>query len=431
MADACCPWANPGALQKSTTRTPAAHRSPLICAPSEPPAQDTNTLCTADTNPTPLNLPNLSRILVGYDAGMPSLTGSVTAFFLYDVGSAIDLQRIRSLIAETVPARLAPKPTTPPYIQYAQPPIAIDGAAVETPDVNGFHVRFKAFDYGVISVALTAGIQSTWADLLQQGLAWHDDAPLAASAERLCRALVGRLGDAVLGVRREFLSEDYFVLSVTGMDDADSADVLLALHGAELAQLLRGEREPLSAQERDEVLRHRLSYLTNDLVVPTWNGAFVYDTEAGAQAALEILEFANSQLLEFRYYDGLLDAELAGIYGQLQGSGWRQSWFGRRYARAAQQVHSLFIDVNELTDKTENALKIAGDVYAARLFGLAAARLGLAQWKGSVREKLETLDDIYRFAVEQTAMARGEFLELTIVLILVLELVLLLTGIMQ
>ena len=88
-------------------------------------------------------------------------------------------------------------------------------------------------------------------------------------------------------------------------------------------------------------------------------------------------------------------------------------------------MHALFIDVNELTDKTENALKIAGDVYAARLFALAAARLGLDQWKANVREKLKTLDDIYRFAVEHTSMARGEFLEAIVVILILLELVLL------
>ena len=47
-----------------------------------------------------------------------------------------------------------------------------------------------------------------------------------------------------------------------------------------------------------------------------------------------------------------------------------------------------------------------------------------------MREKLETLDDIYRFAVEQTSMARCELLEL-IVLILILELVLFFAGIMR
>ena len=132
----------------------------------------------------------------------------------------------------------------------------------------------------------------------------------------------------------------------------------------------------------------------------------------------------NSQLLEFRYYDQLLDAELSRVYAGLQRGGWRQTAIGRRYTRAARQVHSLFIDVNELTDRAENALKIAGDVYAARVFGMTAARLGLDQWKANVREKLKTVDDIYRFAVERTAIARGEFLELTVVILILLEIVL-------
>ena len=217
---------------------------------------------------------------------------------------------------------------------------------------------------------------------------------------------------------------------MTDGSQASAAD-LLAAHGAEVAQLLRGEREPLSEPERAEVLRHRLSYFATDLIVPTWNAAFVYDTEDATRAVLDIIEFANSQLLEFRYYDQLLDAQLERIYPQLQQAGGLQSWFGRRLTRAARQLHTLFIEVNEVTDKTENALKIAGDVYTARLFTLVAARLGLDDWKGSVREKLKTLDDIYRFAVEQTAMARGELLELTIVLILVLELVLFFLGIMR
>src|SRR5205823_11494339 len=124
------------------------------------------------------------------------------------------------------------------------------------------------------------------------------------------------------------------------------------------------------------------------------------DTPTGAQAALEILEFANSQLLEFRYYDELLDDQLALIYARLQRPQWFESWIGARYRRAARQVHSLFIDINELTDRTENALKFVGDIYAARLFSLVTGRLGLDRWKAKVQEKLKTLDDIYRFAVE-------------------------------
>ena len=70
-------------------------------------------------------------------------------------------------------------------------------------------------------------------------------------------------------------------------------------------------------------------------------------------------------------------------------------------------------------------------MYAARLLAITGARLGLDQWKAAVKEKLQTLDDIYRFAVEQTSMTRGELLELAIVAILVLELVLFFAGVMK
>jgi hypothetical protein len=357
-------------------------------------------------------------------------SGSLTAFFLFDVGEAINLDRVRAEIGPASEVRLAPKSSTPPYVQYQQPPLAIDGGVLG-PELGGFRVRFKVFDYGVISVAFSEPLPHTWQELLARGLQCQEDGRLAGEAERRCRELLGRLAPAVTAARQHYLAEDYFVFAVTALDASPTAEHVVDRHGDTIARLLRVEREPLSRQEREEVLRHRISYLENDLVIPAWNAAFVYDTEVGANAALEILEFANSQLLEFRYYDQLLDAQLAGIYAQLQEPGWFKGWAGRRYTRAAQRVHALFIDVNELTDRTENALKIAGDVYAARLFGLAAARLGLDQWKANVKEKLQTLDDIYRFAVEQTGMARGEFLELTIVLILVFELVLFFMGLME
>ena len=354
---------------------------------------------------------------------MPS--GYVTVFYLFDIGNAIDLKRVTEQIDASTTTRLSTKPPSPIYLQYQQPPVVIEAAAIGAGEVEGFRARLKVFDYGVVSVALSRPLPESWEELLDAGLRWHDNAVLASGAERLCRELLSRVEHAVERPRAAFLSEDYLVFTLLTDAAAEPAETLVASQGTLIAQLLRGEREPLSAQEREEVLRHRISYYTNDVVIATWSSALVYDTHAGASGVLEILEFANSQLLEFRYYDQLLDSELARIYARLQSDNWRRTLIPRRHARAARQVHSLFIDVNELTDKTENALKIAGDVYVARIFGLTAARLGLDQWKANVREKLETVDDIYRFAIERTSMARGEFLELLVVLLILFEIVLL------
>ena len=359
------------------------------------------------------------------------VSGHITAFFLFDVAEAIDLGGLQRELGGGVVSRLAPKPTTPPYVQYRQPPITIDGHIIDMAEADGFAVRFKAFDYGVISVALTRPVTGPWDEWVAWGRSCYENTALPRAAEHLARTLVSRIATAITSVRPDFLTEDYLVFTATELDQPVSSESLIASHGGVIAQMLRGERSALSAEERDEVLRHRISYFADDLVIPSWNSAFIRDTESGAAAAIEILEFANSQLLEFRYYDELLDAELERIYPQLQRDGWLYNWVARRYVRAARQVHSLFIDVTELTDRTENALKIVGDIYAARLFALAAARIGLNQWKASVQEKLRTLADIYRFAVEQTSMARGEVLEITVVVILVIELVLFLAGVLH
>jgi hypothetical protein len=364
---------------------------------------------------------------------MSSIRSSqIHAFYLFDVCETVRLADVSSLIgAPTVAARLASKSATPAYVQYEKPPVSFDGELVGIGDVAGFRPRFRIYEYGVVSIALTRAFAGSWSELVTVGQELIENDELSLVAEKQVRAVLTRLANALVDPRPELLSEDYLVIAVHELDRPLSASQLVAEHGDEIAAVLRGERQPLSAQERRSVLKHRLSYLADDLVVAAWNAALVYDSPAGAAPALEILEFANSQLLEFRYYDQLLDQQLGSIYSALQHPRWVDQWIGSRYARAARQVHSLFIDVNELTDRTENALKFIGDIYAVRLFALVAGRLGLDTWKANVQSKLKTVDDIYRFATEQSSVARGNFLELTIVLILILEFVLLMLGVMS
>jgi len=359
------------------------------------------------------------------------LQARITLLYLYDVADAVALDRLAGVLGEVKRERPdSPKSPNPPSAHYQQPPVAFAGHAVGAPTLDGSDARVRLYDYGVVSLAFDRPFSGTWAELLALGPTLIDNAALDAQAEACCRAIVSRLADALQRRRQVFLSEDYAVFAVMPLPGV-TAEQLVAEHGADIARLLRGEAGPLSAQEVEEVLRHRLSYLADDLVVPTWNAAFVYDAEAGADAVVEIMEYGNSQLLQYRYYDQLLDTELARLYDQLQAHRQRYLLGARRYTTSARQVHSLTIDVRELLDRTENALKFVGDIYAARLFALIGARLGLERWKGHVREKLHTLDEIYHFAVEQSGIARGEFLELTIIAILVLELILFFLGIMK
>ena len=356
--------------------------------------------------------------------------GQIVLFYLFDVANTIDLQVISRLIGGATAAKLLPKQATPPYIQYDKPPLSFDGEVVGLHEVDGFKARIRLYDYGVVSIALTRPFSGSWGDLVGLGQTLIESDELEQRAEAMCQTIVERTRAALIGLRATYVEEDYLVYVVNELDAhrhrrttarrarrPDRGDA--ARRTAEIERsgedddspspdLIPGRRSRHPDVERRVRLRHA----------------------AGAQAALEIVEFANSQLLEYRYYDQRLDDELASIYARLQQPGWFDQWRGSRYTRAARQVHSLFIEVNEVTDRTENALKFIGDIYAARLFWLVAERLGLSTWKADIETKLKTLDDIYRFAVEQGAMSRGQFLELTIVLILVLELVLFFMGIM-
>jgi len=356
-------------------------------------------------------------------AAVPVLSGSLHAFYLFEVSESTDLSEVGRQLGETaVPATLHDKAAGPPEVRYIQAPIVAPGEALALGEIGGFRARVKFYDYGVVSIRLSRPFEGSWDDLVRQGQELIENDPLEDSATAACHRVVERVRAALKGVRASFLREDYLALVVHADGGAASGDAILERHGSEIAQMLRGERQPLSLQERDEVLRHRFSYFADDLVVPAYNAAFVYDTVAAAASTLEMLEFVNSQLLEFRYHDEVLESELTQIYAGLQERrGVVDRLIGRRSNRAARRLHALYIDVNELTDRLENAVKLVGDLYLARLSGLAAARLGLDHWKRNVEEKLKTLNDIYRFAIEQTGMAQANLLEFVIVLILVIE----------
>jgi hypothetical protein len=138
------------------------------------------------------------------------------------------------------------------------------------------------------------------------------------------------------------------------------------------------------------------------------------------------LEYANSQLLEFRHYDELLTEELERVYKLVdEGTGVFAQW---RLARSATQLHTVLLDVAELTEHSDNAIKFLSDMFAARLYRLAAQKVGVPDYKDLVTRKIHTAEELYRFMVDQFNQSRAFILELTVVIILVIELVYLFKG---
>jgi len=219
----------------------------------------------------------------------------------------------------------------------------------------------------------------------------------------------------------QYLNEDYFVFFMREVAGNPSAAQLLSACGQQIAQVVRGESAALAESERTEVLQSAMSYYPNDLVVVGWNAAFVYDSIAGAETVMQLLEYSNSQLLEFRHYDDLLTRELEAVYDSL---GRRASVINRwRLPQEASRLQTVLLEVGELTERVDNAIKFLSDMFAARLYRLAATKVGVTDYKNLVREKLRTSGELYRFLIDQFHQSRNFVLELAIVVILVVELI--------
>jgi hypothetical protein len=156
-----------------------------------------------------------------------------------------------------------------------------------------------------------------------------------------------------------------------------STDRLIADCGRSIAQIVRGETTPLSDGETSEVLNSRLAYYPNDLLVAGWTAALVYDTTAGAASTIQLPAYADSQLLEFRHYDHVLTVLLAQVYDEVsRGAGFAGRW---RLAREAERLNTIQLDVRELTERVDNSIEFLSDMFAARVYRLAA-RLTAPDW---------------------------------------------------
>ena len=95
---------------------------------------------------------------------MPAITSAtITAFYLFDVAEQIDLTALRAAIGGgAMNARFTTKSAAPSYLQYSTPPVIVDGDALDITDVDGFKLRVKFFDYGVLSLALSRPFAGEW-----------------------------------------------------------------------------------------------------------------------------------------------------------------------------------------------------------------------------------------------------------------------------
>jgi hypothetical protein len=356
---------------------------------------------------------------------MANLQGSIVVLNLYDVAEEIRLSDLPPLTGGT---RLLPtfKPSTPAHVRFERPPVIEPLPPLSLSTGERFEATLQYYDYGVVSVLLRFGFSGSWEDLQRLAGLWVSGTVFDDLCRNTVRERLTKVSAALVKPYDNWLSEDYAVIHLHSVPETTNGAALRQEHGAEISQIVRGETTPLADQERTEVLQGYMSYYPNDLIVAGWNAAFVFDTPAGAEPTIILLEYANSQLLQFRHYDEMLTRELERVYDSLEAR--KGLLYGWRMRSAATRLRTMLLDITELTERTNNALKFVGDMFFARVYKLCAVKIGVADYQALVHEKLRTADELYDFMIEEFHHARAFLLEFIVVLILVIELFFLFHG---
>jgi hypothetical protein len=366
------------------------------------------------------------------------VVGAVVLYRLYDVGYEIDLERALDFLAvtpedrETLRLNLEQRRRVEAQaIRIKNPPITVT-LGTEPFDAVGRHhdaqVSARIFDFGVISLRMRCDIPGAmdWESVAQFG----DSGDLSRAArpgfDRSIHELTARIAPAIARPQIALVSEDYVVYRFTRLEDA-AGQALPAgeLRELDVAPLLLNEDRPISDQARKELLPHWFSYYPDDLSIITWNTALVLDPVDGESDVQLILEFANAQLLELRYYDALLDAELPRMYDRIEmarkGPG---ALLGRRYSGLLTGLQTLVADSTEIVERTQNALKVTDDIFLARVYGAALEVFRERAWRAGIDHKLGIIHQTYEMLNAESMAVRNEVLEVAIVVLIVVEIVL-------
>jgi hypothetical protein len=366
---------------------------------------------------------------------MPTLdvaTGAILVYRLFDVAFAIDLAKAEETWARTVRTgssrgRLTATPAK--AVAFGVPPVAIGLGTITLPLPVGSAqatVTARLYEFGVVSIALRVPVADLPWTAFSQRVNAVDRAVGLDPATALWTQLLNRVrqgvGDALIRPTPLTLEEDYLVGIANTFSEPVTAAALT--DRIDLVPMLSGEQRPLSESATRDLLRHRYSYYADDLVVITWDRAFIYEPRGDADV-IDVLEVANAQLLEMRYYDELLDAELPRMYDLVEAT--RRRWAlpgARRFADLARRLYTVVAEVTELTEKVDNALQVTEDVYLARIYAAALDLYRVPTVSAAVDRKLSIIRDTYTALYDEAHASRSEVLEIIVLLLIAVEIVL-------
>jgi hypothetical protein len=341
-----------------------------------------------------------------------------------DLGFAIDLAHAERILADAQIQQHFKRPRRAPeahQLQRHSTRVAQSGFPVE---VGAFRtdgpVEVVIWEFGAATFAYQIPIDAELHELVGLADRLWDNSDLLGDARRRAGQLLDAIRPAVdkplIGER----IEDY-VTFVLRLPEAQAVSELWTTHAQTTASILRAEPGPLSDQEIADALSLRCAYVRDEVVLIDWFAALLVGEDMEDERA--VLELTIAELLELRNLDEQLDRGVDEAYAVLTR---KTAWLSSFSTRAADivQVSQLQADAAVLFEGVDNALKLLGDQYLARLYRIASERFHLPQWDAAIERKLRVLDGIYEKLASRAASRRFEMLEIVIIVLIAISTVL-------
>jgi hypothetical protein len=362
-------------------------------------------------------------------------TGQVVYIYAFDLAYDTTHVPIKELLGQPVAEFSVDTSKRSPRYLFMHRPQMVRLPPVERIGPHGpvrLERSLKLFPVGAISITIKVPFQ---VGRIEDLVPYHDlefsNGDLYTEVRQLAEQVQTELkGTFVRPVARLGEEEAYTVFCLSApVRAADrgklKAETWLHEERRRIAALLTQEPDPaqLSNQEADESTGKYLSYYDDDLVVVDWDAALIVDEPPEFEETLYILELANLQLAELEAYDRLLDDALERSYRDLSGRAVRSR------ASVMRELREIRVDLARFSDELSNITKFFGDWHLARIYQTVSARFHLADWHRVLDEKLKTLDDLYQLLNHDRTNHWMLILEVTIVILFIIDLVMIVLGI--
>lgn len=352
------------------------------------------------------------------------------ALFAFDVAQAIDLEgAARALRDPSRAGTLGRTHPAPSHFQFAPPPLRVSQRGPSLPLERwstSETIEVVVFDFGAVLVSYSIAHGASLEECVELSAALAADESLSAAARERASELLAALGEHATRPGLARASEDYLVFVLAGARVGGEAERFLSEHGATLAGVLRGERQPLSREVVADALAIRMQYGPDDLALVDWHAALVFDDDP--EDFVRVLEYANVQLLEMRFLDSQLDAALEASMQAVSRRDSRRFLGPLGLRRELSDLAAMQLEAAYLFERLGNTLKVSGDQYLARVLRQSGARFRIQEWNDAAQRKLAALDNVYDKLHDHASTLRAELLEFLIVLLIVFEIVLSLFG---